>query len=122
MGKPGSCSYREFGRGPEPLIYKTPGPSLAWIQQLFSLRLEEAYISSFPSRCLYFLLRTGNPTATMEVLSYQPHSRKYSPFPQGELLPTSKFLASSSSSPTWRQSSISSWNKLSDGVSQLPGI
>ncbi|KAF7502720.1 hypothetical protein GJ744_005228 [Endocarpon pusillum] len=57
----------------------------------------------------------------MEVLSYQPHSGKYSPFPQGKLLPTSKFLASSSRSPTWRQSSISSWNKPSDGVSQLHG-
>jgi hypothetical protein len=40
----------------------------------------------------------------------------------GELLPTSKFLASTLSSPTWRQSSISSWNKPSDGVSQLHGI
>jgi hypothetical protein len=29
MGKPGSCSYREFSREPEPLIYKTrPLPTL----------------------------------------------------------------------------------------------
>jgi hypothetical protein len=48
FSKLGSCSYRDFGRGLELLIYKILGSSLIQSRQLlFLFRLEEAYISFF---------------------------------------------------------------------------
>jgi hypothetical protein len=121
MGKLDSCSYRVVGGGPELLVYKNPAFSLPWIQQLFLLK-SRGHTSTFLSPCPYFLLRASDLTTMMEVLSYQPHSRKYSPFPHHGLLPTSNLPTPSSSNPISRQSSIPNQNQLSDVVSQLQGI
>ena len=80
MGKPDSCSYCEFGRGPGPLTYKNPSSPPLGSSSSSSLRLEKVYIHFFHLRYLYFLLRSADPTVTIDVLSYQPHSGKYSHF------------------------------------------
>ncbi|KAF7507658.1 hypothetical protein GJ744_010211 [Endocarpon pusillum] len=48
MGMSGSCRYRKFSGEPEPLIYKDPAPSFAWIQQLFLPEIKRADIYFFP--------------------------------------------------------------------------
>jgi hypothetical protein len=122
MGKLDSCSYCVVGGGPELLVYKNPASSLPWIQQLFPLRSGRHTLTSFLSLCPYFLLRANDLTTTMEVLSYQPHSRKNSPFPYDSLPSASKLPTSSSSNPTSKQLSVLNQSQPSDVISRLRGI
>lgn len=53
-GKPGSCNHREFGRGPEPLIYKNRAPLSLGSSSSSSFTSEKTHIHSFPSQCPIF--------------------------------------------------------------------